>query len=152
MSAIKPCELKQVIAHLCDYLRQVALRLQNPHFGVIWSHHTQGHCFQLQFQITGNFPFFSDIQIGPAYIYHLPMQAFKERQIKPYRYRNCLKSFKNSNALKYHLDKMNSNEANRMEMANTSEMEGKLRIIFTQFPLYITSFCLVKATSDVCFE
>ena len=56
------------------------------------------------------------------------MQAFKERQIKPYCYRNCpiAKSFKGSNGLKYHLDKVHSNEANRMEMANTSEMEGKL--------------------------
>ena len=61
------------------------------------------------------------------------MQAFKERQIKPYRYRNCPKSFKISNGLKYHLDKVHSNEANRMEIGNTGEMEGKLRIIFTQF-------------------
>ena len=72
------------------------------------------------------------------------MQAFKERQIKPYRYRNCPKSFKSSKALKYHLDKVHSNEAQR-----TGEMEGKLRIIFKQFPLYITSLCLVRATSDV---
>ena len=45
---------------------------------------------------------------------------------------------KNSNALKYHLGKLgvHSNEANRMEMANTSEMEGKLKIIFTQFPVH----------------
>ena len=54
------------------------------------------------------------------------MQAFKERQIKPYRYRNCPKSFKGSNGFKYHLDEVHSNEANRMEMANTSEMDGKL--------------------------
>ena len=82
MSAITPCELKQVIAHLCDYLRQVALRLKNPHFSVIWSRHTQGHCFQLQFQITGNFPFYFRYLDQPClYIYHLPMQAFKSDKL-----------------------------------------------------------------------
>ena len=52
------------------------------------------------------------------------MQPFKERQIKPYRCRNCPKSFKSSNGLKYHLDKVHSNEA-RMEFGNTNEMGGK---------------------------
>ena len=69
------------------------------------------------------------------------MQAFKERQIKPYRYRNCPKSFKISNGLKYHLDKVHSNEVNMMEMASIDKMEGKLRLIFTQFPLHI-NLCL----------
>ena len=53
------------------------------------------------------------------------MQAFKEREIKPYRYRNCP-----SNALKYHLDNVHSNEANRTERVNTGEMEGELREMF----------------------
>ena len=65
------------------------------------------------------------------------MQSFKEKHIKPYRYRNCPKLFKSSNGLKYHLDKVHSNEANRMEMGNTDETEGKLRIFFTQFPFHI---------------
>ena len=65
------------------------------------------------------------------------MQPFKERQIKPFHFRNCPKSFKSSNGLKYHWDRVRSNEANRMEMGNTGEMEGKLRIIFTQFPFHI---------------
>lgn len=54
------------------------------------------------------------------------MQPFKERQIKPYHCRHCPKSFKSSNGLKYHLDKVHSNEENKMEMGNTGEMEGKL--------------------------
>ena len=65
------------------------------------------------------------------------MQTFKEREIKPYRCRNSLVSFKSSNGLKYHWDKVHSNEANRMEMGNTGEMEGKIRIFFTQFPFHI---------------
>ena len=52
------------------------------------------------------------------------MQPFKERQFKPYRCRNCPKSFKSSNDFKYHLDKVLSNEA-KMKIGNTSEMEGK---------------------------
>jgi len=52
------------------------------------------------------------------------MQPFKERQFNPYRCRNCPKWFKSSNGLKYHLDKVHSNEA-KMEIGNTSEMEGK---------------------------
>ena len=58
------------------------------------------------------------------------MQPFKERQFKPYRCRICPKSFKSSNGLKYHLEKVHSNEA-KMEMGNTSEMEGKF---FTKLP------------------
>ena len=54
------------------------------------------------------------------------MQPIKERQIKPYRCRICPKSFKSSNGLKYHLDNVHSNEGNKMEMANTGELEGKL--------------------------
>ena len=53
--------------------------------------------------------------------------------MKPYRCRNSPKSFKSSNGFKYHL---HSNEANRMEMGNTGELEGKLRIICAQFPFH----------------
>ena len=61
------------------------------------------------------------------------MQAFEERQIKPYRYRNCP-----LNALKYHLDNVHFNEANRMEMANTGEMEGELRKMFVYNKLLLS--------------
>ena len=61
------------------------------------------------------------------------MQPFKERQIKPYRCRNYPKSFKSSNGLKDHLDKVHSNEA-RMEIGNTNEMGGKF---FTELPFHI---------------
>ena len=78
------------------------------------------------------------------------MQAFKEQQLKPFRYRNCPKSFKSSNGFKYHLDKVHSSEANRMEMANTGEMEGKLGIIFMQFPSHTNKPALLNKSKFRC--
>lgn len=53
------------------------------------------------------------------------MQPFrKERQNKPYKCAHCPKSFKSSNGLKYHLEKVHNDEEIEMEVCNENKMEG----------------------------
>lgn len=56
------------------------------------------------------------------------MQPFKERQIKPYQCLHCPKSFKSSNGLKYHSEKVHFDEENKMELEDTSEIEGTVNL------------------------
>ncbi|XP_058967982.2 HMG box-containing protein 1-like isoform X1 [Pocillopora verrucosa] len=61
------------------------------------------------------------------------MQPIKERQIKPYQCKHCPKSFKSSNGLKYHLEKVHFDEENKMEEGKSffsmEEMPAKPRTI-----------------------
>lgn len=56
------------------------------------------------------------------------MQPFrKERQNKPYKCAHCPKSFKSSNGLKYHLEKVHVDEENKMDVDRDIEVEGMTR-------------------------
>lgn len=87
------------------------------------------------------------------------MQPIKERQIKPYQCKHCPKSFKSSNGLKYHLDKVHIEEENMMEeetcyvmKENSSQMPEKPRTVppalnlLTEEVTLLTEFALI-ATS-----
>lgn len=54
------------------------------------------------------------------------MQPFKERQVKPYKCRHCPKSFKSSNGLKYHSEKVHFDEESKMEEGNANEVQGMI--------------------------
>lgn len=54
------------------------------------------------------------------------MQPFrKERQNKPYRCAHCPKSFKSSNGLKYHSEKVHVDEEVKMDVCSGNEVEGR---------------------------
>ena len=53
------------------------------------------------------------------------MQPFrKERQNKPYRCTHCPKSFKSSNGLKYHSEKVHLDEETKMDVCSGNGIEG----------------------------
>ena len=65
------------------------------------------------------------------------MQPFRrERHNKPHKCRNCPKSFKSSNGLKYHLDKVHIDEKIKME---TECAEGTKTIFGSSLFLSLTS-------------
>lgn len=80
------------------------------------------------------------------------MQPIKERQIKPYQCKHCPKSFKSSNGLKYHLEKVHFDEENKMEEGKSFfSMEGMIGRLCI-FSLFINVIVLFKNERGIFHE